>query len=130
VGENWGWAIARGLLAIIFGLIALFHARHHLVALIRSSALRIRRRHRALWRAVARAPRATMGDVCCWKAILGSQSRCWVIWPLRHEPRVPVRPRHLAVLGGILEIGSRSVCGESSRRMVLALAGLLSIASA
>ena len=130
--RNWGWTIARGVLAIIFGLIALFTPGITWVALMSFfAAYAFVDGIAALVAALSRrAPAERPWGMLLLEGILGiAVAVVWVIWPLRTSLAFLYVLGTWAVLGGILEIGS----AIRLRRIIqhewlLALAGLLSIA--
>jgi len=130
--RNWGWTIARGVLAIIFGLIALFKPGITWVVLMSFfAAYALVDGIAALVAALSpRAPADRPWGMLLLEGVLGiAVAVLWFIWPQRTSLAFLYVLGTWAVLGGILEIGS----AIRLRRIIqhewmLALAGLLSIA--
>jgi uncharacterized membrane protein HdeD (DUF308 family) len=130
--RNWGWIVARGVLAIIFGLCALavpgitwvvlmsFFAAYALISGIAAIVAAVSRERRTdrPW------------GLLLVEGILGiAVAAVWVLWPAATSLAFLYVLGAWAIVGGVLEIGTairlrKAIQGE----WMLGLAGVLSIA--
>jgi uncharacterized membrane protein HdeD (DUF308 family) len=130
--RNWGWVVARGVAAIIFGLCALFVPGITWVVLMSFyAAYALIGGIAAIVAALSREKRADRPwGLLLVEGILGvAVAVLWVVWPGATSLAFLYVLGGWAVVSGILEIGTairlRKVI---QREWMLALAGVLSIA--
>jgi len=130
--RNWGWVVARGVAAIVFGLCALFVPGITWVVLISFfSAYALMGGIAAIVAALSRETRADRPwGLLLMEGIAGvAVAVLWVLWPAATSLAFLYVLGGWAVVSGILEIGTairlrRTIQGE----WMLALAGVLSVA--
>lgn len=130
--RNWGWVVARGVAAIVFGLCALFVPGITWVVLMSFfAAYALIGGIAAIITALSRETRADRPwGVLLMQGILGiAVAVVWVMWPAATSLAFIYVLGSWAVASGILEIGTairlrKAIKGE----WMLGLAGLLSIA--
>ena len=130
--RNWGWVVARGVAAIIFGLCALFVPAITWVVLMSFfAAYALIDGSAAIVTALSRETRADRPwGLLLVEGILGiAVAVVWLLWPVATSVAFVYVLGGWAVASGILEIGTairlrKAIQGE----WMLALAGVLSIA--
>jgi uncharacterized membrane protein HdeD (DUF308 family) len=130
--RNWGWIVARGVAAIIFGLCALFVPGITWVVLMSFfAAYALIGGIAAIVTALSRETRADRPwGLLLVEGILGiAAAVVWVLWPAATSLAFVYVLGSWAIASGILEIGTairlrKTIKGE----WMLALAGVLSIA--
>ena len=130
--RNWGWIVARGVAAIVFGLSALFAPGITWVVLMSFfSAYALMGGVAAIVTALSRETRADRPwGLLLMEGIMGiAVAVLWVVWPTATSLAFIYVLGGWAVVSGILEIGTairlrRAIQGE----WMLGLAGVLSIA--
>ena len=130
--RNWGWVVARGVAAIVFGLCALFVPAITWVVLMSFfAAYALIDGSAAIVTALSRETRADRPwALLLVEGILGiAVAVVWLLWPVATSVAFVYVLGGWAVASGILEIGTairlrKAIQGE----WMLALAGVLSIA--
>lgn len=129
--RNWGWVVARGVLAIIFGLFALFMPQIGWIVLM--SLFAAYAFVDGISSIVAALSRETRADrpwgLLLFEGILGiAVAVLWVVWPARMSLAFLYVLGAWAVVTGILEIGSAIRLRKIiQHEWLLALTGVLSI---
>ena len=130
--RNWGWIVARGVAAVIFGLFALFVPGMTWVVLMSFfAAYAFIGGIAAIVAALSRETRADRpwGPLLV-EGILGiAVAVMWVLWPAATALAFLYVLGVWAVVGGLLEIGTAIRLRKTIRgEWMLALAGVLSVA--
>jgi len=130
--RNWGWVVARGVAAIVFGLCALFVPGITWVVLMSFyAAYALMSGVAAIVAALSRETRADRPwGLLLMQGILGiAAAVVWLLWPAATSLAFLYVFGSWAVVSGVLEIGTAIRLRKAIRgEWMLALAGVLSVA--